>query len=208
MNQGFFSTHATHVVALFSVLALSACSSYREYYALSPEADTNAGTMQVKAREGNASAAPLALDAKTPVAMSDGDATRPVQIDAAELRNMFKEALSAQPLPPTRFTLYFIEGGDTLTSESQAAVTAILDEIKNRPAPDVVVIGHTDRVGSIKDNDLLATKRAESIRQYLVSRGIDDENIQASGRGERAPLVTTADEIAEPRNRRVEILVR
>lgn len=51
-------------------------------------------------------------------------------------------------------------------------------------------------------------KRIKFSIQYLVSRGIDDENIQASGRGERAPLVTTADEVAEPRNRRVEILVR
>jgi outer membrane protein OmpA-like peptidoglycan-associated protein len=164
--------------------------------------------MQVKAREGNATATPFTLDAKTPVAIRDGNVTRAVPMDAAELRNKFKEALSAQPLPPTRFTLYFTEGDDVLTAESQTAMTAILDEIKQRPAPDLVVIGHTDRVGSVKDNDKLSSKRAESIRQQLISRGIDAENIQSSGRGEREPLVMTADEIAEPRNRRVEILVR
>ncbi|MDP2783630.1 MAG: hypothetical protein Q8O38_03400 [Sulfurimicrobium sp.] len=44
--------------------------------------------------------------------------------------------------------------------------------------------------------------------QINVSRGIEADNIQTSGRVEREPLVTTADEVAEPRNRRVEILVR
>lgn len=211
MNRVFFATPGTPVavaVAFCSALTLSACSGPREYFALSPEAGANTGSMQIKARENNKSATPLRLDAKTPVAMRDGNAVRPAQIDAAELRNMFKDALGAQPLPPARFTLYFIEGGDILTAESQTAVTAILDEIKRRPAPDLAVIGHTDRVGSIKDNDRLATKRAESIRQYLVSRGIESENIQSSGRGEREPLVMTSDEVAEPRNRRVEILVR
>jgi outer membrane protein OmpA-like peptidoglycan-associated protein len=189
-------------------MTLSACSGPREYYALSSEAGTPVGSMQIKASDGQKPAAPFTLDAKNPVAMRDGDVTRAAPMEATELRNKFKAALSAQPLPPTRFTLYFTEGGDTLTAESQTAVTTILNEIKQRPAPDLVVIGHTDRVGSVNDNDKLSTKRSESIRQQLIARGIDAESIQASGRGEREPLVMTADEIAEPRNRRVEILVR
>ena len=189
-------------------MTLSACSGPREYFALSSEAGTPVGSMQIKPSDGSKPAAPFTLDAKNPVAMRDGEVTRAAPTDAAELRNKFKSALSAQPLPATRFTLYFTEGSNTLTTESQADVTAILNEIKQRPAPDLVVIGHTDRVGSLSDNDKLSTKRAESIRQQLIARGIDAESIQASGRGEREPLVMTPDEIAEPRNRRVEILVR
>jgi outer membrane protein OmpA-like peptidoglycan-associated protein len=209
VNRAFFSSHARSVVITFlAAITLSACSGPREYFALSPEAGAPIGSMQIKAKEGATQTAPFTLDAKTPVAVREGDVTRPAPMSAAELGSKFKAALSAQPLPPTRFTLYFTEGADTLTADSQTAITAILEEIKQRPAPDLLVIGHTDRVGSIKDNDKLSNKRAESIRQYLASRGIDAENIQASGRGEREPLVATADEVAEPRNRRVEILVR
>lgn len=208
MNRLFIPSHVASAIAFCISLTLAACSGPREYFSLSPDTSTNSGSMQIKSKEANPSVAPLTLDAKTPTAMHDGGTTRPAQIDAAELRNKFKAAISAQPLPPVHFVLYFVEGGDTLTTESQVSVTAILDEIKNRPAPDLVVIGHTDRVGSIKDNDRLAAKRAESIRQYFVTRGIDAENIQTSGRGEREPLVATDDEVAEPRNRRVEILVR
>ena len=209
MNRAFFSTHATPVALVFcAAVTLAGCSSSREYFALASDSGVPAGSMQIQARDASTAAAPFTLDAKTPVAVREGAATRAASLDAAELHNKFKAALSAQPLPPTRFTLYFIEGGDTLTAESQTAVTAILDAIKQRPAPDLVVIGHTDRVGSLKDNDKLSSKRAESIRQQLVLRGIDADNIQASGRGERQPLVPTADEVAEPRNRRVEILLR
>jgi len=209
VNRAFFSTHATPVALVFAaVLTLTGCSSPREYFALASDSGAPVGAMQIQARNDATAAASFTLDAKNPVAVRQGASTRAAALDAAELHHKFKAALSAQPLPPARFTLYFIEGGDTLTAESQIAVTAILDEIKQRPAPDLVVIGHTDRVGALKDNDKLSSKRAESIRQQLVLRGIDADNIQASGRGERQPLVPTADEVAEPRNRRVEILVR
>ena len=190
-------------------MALSACSGPRDYFALSSDAGTPVGRMQIKASDSSASSAPFTLDAQNPVAMRDGDVVRAASpSDAAAVRNRFTAALNAQPQPPARFTLYFTEGGDTLTAESQTAVTAVLAEIKQRPAPDLLVIGHTDRVGSIQDTDKLSSKRAESMRQQLISLGIDAENIQVSGRGEREALVLTADEVAEPRNRRVEILVR
>ena len=57
-------------------------------------------------------------------------------------------------------------------------------------------------------NDALAQQRAEAVRAELIRRGVAPESIQASGRGKRDLLIPTADGIAEPRNRRVEILVR
>jgi len=188
---------------LCSLAILAGCSAPREYYGLSGDK----GSMTVTSRDASKPGS-TTLDAKTPVVMHDGNKTRAADINADQLRGKFAQALEAQPLPPKRFTLYFVEGSDTLTAESQAAVTAIFEEIKQRPAPDLVVVGHTDRVGSVAANDQLAVKRANTMRDQLIKRGIDAENIQASGRGERDPLVPTADEVAEPRNRRVEILVR
>lgn len=126
----------------------------------------------------------------------------------AQVQAHFGAALSAQPARAARFTLYFVEGRDRLTDESQRQVDSTLAEIAARPVPDVLVVGHTDAVGSHAANDALALQRAEAIRSELIRRGVAPENVQAIARGKREPAIATADGVAEPRNRRVEIVVR
>ncbi|HMO46234.1 MAG TPA: OmpA family protein [Rubrivivax sp.] len=127
---------------------------------------------------------------------------------AEQVRAAFGAALDAQPLPPQQFTLYFVEGRDEFTDESKRAFDGVFAEIARRPLPDVLVIGHTDRVGNDAYNDALSRQRAEVVRRALVARGIAPDSIVVVGRGKREPIVPTADGVAEPRNRRVEILVR
>ena len=127
---------------------------------------------------------------------------------AEEVTSKFGAALASQPLRASVFTLYFIEGKDELTEDSKVLVEGIFAEIARRPVPDVIVIGHSDAVGSDPFNDALARQRAETVRAELIRRGIAAENIQTSGRGKRDLLIPTPDGIAEPRNRRVEIIVR
>jgi len=115
---------------------------------------------------------------------------------------------SAQPARASAFTLYFILGSDELTDESKQDVDRILAEIARRPVPDVLVVGHTDAVGTDQSNDALGQQRADSMRAALIGRGIAPENVRAISRGKRALAIPTADGVAEPRNRRVEILVR
>ena len=135
-----------------------------------------------------------------------GDIATSVE-DEAAVRARYAEALSAAPPRPVSYLLYF-STGDTLTDESKAQLDVIKAEFARRLAPEIQVIGHTDRVGSIESNDTLSLRRAETVRRILVDTGIRADAIEASGRGEREPLVPTADEILEPRNRRVEINVR
>ena len=105
--------------------------------------------------------------------------------------------------------LYFLEGKDEFTAESKIEVDRILAELKRRPAPDIVVIGHTDTVGSDANNDRLSLARAERVRELLAKLlNLPEERIQAAGRGKRELLVQTADAVSEGRNRRVEINVR
>jgi outer membrane protein OmpA-like peptidoglycan-associated protein len=125
-----------------------------------------------------------------------------------EVQALFGAALAAQPGRPVQFTLYFVEGKDELTEESSLKLTAVFAEITKRPVPDVLVVGHTDAVGTNQVNDPLSQQRAEVIRAGLIRSGIASENISVVGRGKREPLVPTADGVAEPRNRRVEIIVR
>ena len=127
---------------------------------------------------------------------------------AEQVRARYGAALAAQPLPPQQFTLYFVEGKDEFTDESRRAFDGVFAEIAKRPVPDVLVIGHTDRVGNDAFNDQLSRQRAEVVRKALVARGVAAQSIVVVGRGKREPIVPTADGVSEARNRRVEILVR
>jgi outer membrane protein OmpA-like peptidoglycan-associated protein len=130
------------------------------------------------------------------------------RLTAAEVRREFGATLDALPGKPASFMLYFLEGKDELTAESRGEMEKVFGELKRRPLPDIVVIGHTDTVGGLAFNDRLSLARAERLREMMIGLGIPAERITAAGRGKRELLVPTEDNISEPRNRRVEINVR
>ncbi|MCE1238520.1 MAG: OmpA family protein [Azonexaceae bacterium] len=125
-----------------------------------------------------------------------------------DLQARFGAALAAQPARPASYLLYFQPGGEQLTDASQAELGKVRQDIAARTASEAMVIGHTDSVGGADGNDRLSLKRAEAVRQLLVDTGIAVDRIEVVGRGERELLVPTGDEVDEPRNRRVEIVVR
>ncbi len=129
-------------------------------------------------------------------------------LSEGEVRAAFAATLGALPARPVSFQLYFVTGKDELTDESRGQLQSVLAELRQRPVPDVVVIGHTDTVGAADANDRLSVQRAERVKGFLVGIGIPAARIQTAGRGERELLVPTADNVAEGRNRRVEINVR
>ena len=130
------------------------------------------------------------------------------KLDARQVREQFGTTLAALPGKPAKFTLYFLEGKDELTADSKVELERIFAELKRRPLPDIAVIGHTDTVGGLVYNDQLSRARAERTREMLVDLGIPPDRIAAAGRGKRELLVPTEENVAEPRNRRVEINVR
>ena len=129
-------------------------------------------------------------------------------ISQAEADRLFGDVLAALPPAPQQFILYFRFESDELTPESQALVPGVLEALKNRPFPDVAVVGHTDTTGSAASNIALGLRRANAIRELLIQSGVSADLIEVSSHGEADPLVKTADEVSEPRNRRVEITVR
>ena len=126
----------------------------------------------------------------------------------AEVQQEFGSTLSALPGKPASFVLYFLEGRDELTPESKVEMDKVLAELKRRPLPDIVVIGHTDSVGGLTYNDKLSRARAQRVREMMIGMGIPAERIEAAGRGKRELLVPTEEGVSEARNRRVEINVR
>ena len=129
--------------------------------------------------------------------------------DAAQIRQRYAATLDARPQPPVSFTLYFEFGSAVDISLAFKPVLAqLLAALPTYPAPEITVIGHTDRVGSLESNDRLSLLRAQTVRDLIVQAGIQPDVIGVSGRGEREPVVATDDEVPEEKNRRVEINLR
>jgi len=197
------------MVAVLAIMALvvvfsqpSAPSPATELVVLVPSADGHTGAVVVE-HEGRRTV----LD-RPYAANRIGRESGPAQLTEQEVRSTFGVAVAAIPARPAAFLLYFVMGSDELTGESKLELARMLEELRRRSAPDILVIGHTDRVGSEEDNDRLSLARAERVRANFVAQGIAPERIRAAGRGEREPVVQTADGVDEPRNRRVEINVR
>lgn len=136
-------------------------------------------------------------------------AERPQLERVAASLPMFHDAIAALPPRPVSFFLYFVTGTDDLTEASKLELGRMLEELRRREVADIVVIGHTDRVGNEQANDELSLARAERVKAEFVAQGIAPAGrIRAAGRGEREPVVPTENGVDEPLNRRVEINVR
>ena len=138
-----------------------------------------------------------------------GESPSPVTaLTDTEVNDLFGDVLGALPPPPQRFTLYFRFESEELTAESKASISNILDAVKRHPAPEVLVVGHTDTTGAADRNLKLGLRRAGTVRELLIASEIDQSAIEVTSHGESDLLVKTADEVFEPRNRRVDITVR
>ncbi len=129
-------------------------------------------------------------------------------IDASKLNARQLALLASLPPPPMRQPLYFESGTTRLTTQSAPDIDKLKTEIASRSGVEVQVTGYTDTVGSIEDNDALSLRRAEEVRDALAQQGIDLSLMTAVGRGERELRINTGDNVAEPLNRRVVVIVR
>jgi len=190
------------LTALGSVsLLLAGCASER--FVLLPSVDGRPAAVVLKTGDSTQE-----LNTPYAAAATRGNSLSAYRTTPEYVAEHFGPALAALPARPERFTLYFLEGKDELTEESRATLDSLKAAVKARPAAELMVVGHTDRVGSAQLNDELSLKRAEFVRATLVADGLPEQAIEAAGRGEREPLVPTEDEVAEARNRRVEVTIR
>lgn len=137
-----------------------------------------------------------------------GAAMVPSASTAGEVEQRYGGLLSAQPKKPQPFTMFFVRGTDEFTPTSKVVFEEARKEVASWSGAEVVVIGHADRTGQEDFNYTLSRKRAEVVASRLVASGVPPDRIEVAARGEREPLIPTADEVPEPRNRRVEIKVR
>jgi len=142
------------------------------------------------------------------VERADTAPTAPYTLDQASIRRLFGPALDVLPPPEIQFLLYFDEGKDDLNAASLAELPAIARAVQERRSTAVTVIGHTDTTGDPKSNYDLGLRRAQRVAAYLRDRGLDPASLFVDSHGETDLLVRTPRGRAEPRNRRVEVIVR
>lgn len=203
----YFATFASTLApACVSKPTVAPSRSGEALIVLLPDSDTGAAG---RARVSNPSGAVDLTRVRESTVAAPNRAPAPIVVlSEDEVERLFGDVLAALPLPAQHFTLYFRFESDELTDQSKALLSDVLSAAKKRPMPEVVVVGHTDTMGANAANAALGLKRAATVRKLLVDAGLDAGLIGVSSHGEGDPLVRTADNTPEPRNRRVEIGVR
>ena len=194
------------ILVIFAALALlSACASERVI--LLPDEDgTASGGLAVLEESGEEKA--VLFEPYTEARTGLGGTTEIRRTDAAAVHEDHGTLLADLPAPPSRFILYFKEGTAVLVADSEPELEKLFAEVAARSGADAQVVGHTDTLGAVEDNDRLSQARAEEVRRLLIEQGLDASLVRAVGRGERELLVETDDEVRESENRRVEVIVR
>jgi outer membrane protein OmpA-like peptidoglycan-associated protein len=102
----------------------------------------------------------------------------------------------------------FDTNGYAIKPQLRGILDPFASSLAGDPKAIVRVVGHTDGTGSAAINNPLSVERAQSVRDYLVARGLSPIRIEASGHGAREPIADNASEAGRARNRRVEIFLR
>lgn len=137
--------------------------------------------------------------------MALGDA-RPFSVSALRRERDFERTLAAQPALPERHMLQLRADGQP-DAAAEAVVQQVLEAVRRRDYPVVTVIGHTDTLGAEAANVRVGLRRAQAVAELLKAR-LETMELRVTSHGERNLLVATPDATAEPRNRRVEVLIR
>lgn len=175
-------------------------------FALLPEPDGKVGRIAVTNAGGTQE-----LDQPNQavrVERADVAPSAPYILDQATVRRLFGDALDVLPTPEVEYTLHFDLGKEEPNAESLALLPEIFRTIQDRHSTAITVIGHTDITGDSKSNYKLGMDRARQVKRYLLDRGLDESYVFVDSHGDADPAVQTPRGQAEPRNRRVVVVVR
>src|SRR5690349_7336798 len=165
--------------------------------ALLPDPDTN---VTGKAFVQNTAGRVDLLAPRDATTVSDRTSPQTVTtLTAAQVRELFGDALSALPPAQKHFTLFFRFDSEELTADSRALAPDIVKAVRERPVPDILIVGHTDTTGSKASNFALGLRRANTVRNLLRQDRLPVTSIDVVSHGETELLVPTADGTFEAR---------
>lgn len=194
------------LLVCISLLLLSAGCAKKTTVVLLPDPDGKVGHVTVSTDAGTMDIT-HAKEATT-VKGRDSLPAEPTILSEQAIDAEFSPVLTMLPAQPVHFILYFRSDSTDLTEKSVEILPEIIASIQSRNSQDISVIGHTDTAGNRQYNLQLSRQRAAAVNRLLVQKGVDATFIRSTSHGEMNPLVKTADNTHEPRNRRVEVVVR
>lgn len=104
--------------------------------------------------------------------------------------------------------IFFVTGSAKLLPKSFASLNNVVKILQDNPTYKVDIAGHTDTVGTQEKNHVLSHDRANSVKKYLISKGIDESRMTAEGYGYDRPIATNKTAAGRAKNRRVEMTLR
>ncbi|MFA7492931.1 MAG: OmpA family protein [Proteiniphilum sp.] len=103
--------------------------------------------------------------------------------------------------------ILFATNSSTLNTASRASLDKFATSLQNNPDTDVKIYGHTDSTGSDAINNPLSQRRAESVYNYLVSKGVSGARMLSEGFGSTEPIADNNTQAGRAQNRRVEVFI-
>ena len=119
----------------------------------------------------------------------------------------------AQPAPPAASKVtyaadaFFDFDKYVLKPEGKAKLDDLVGKVKGVNLEVIIAVGHTDSIGTVEYNQKLSVRRAEAVKAYLVSKGIEKNRVYTEGKGEKQPVADNKTAAGRAKNRRVEVEV-
>ncbi|HEU4574381.1 MAG TPA: OmpA family protein [Chitinophagaceae bacterium] len=101
--------------------------------------------------------------------------------------------------------IYFSIGSYKLLSKSYKGLNEVVQIMNENPDTKLMIDGHTDNTGKADLNMILSQNRANAVKQYLISKGIDESRLVATGHGQDEPIADNKTAAGRAKNRRVEM---
>jgi outer membrane protein OmpA-like peptidoglycan-associated protein len=195
-----------YIIPLVLLFCISGCATVKDTVVLVPDADGRVGQVTIATQGGSRTL----TDTNTAVEVTQTEKlpSLPYRMEQKKIDTLFGDSFRALPPEPVSFLLYFLHSTAELTAKSKAYIPEVLAIIKKRSQYEISIIGHADTTGNDEYNMKLSSERAEAVKAILFSKGINSGNIELRYHGKRDPLVPTGDNVNEPRNRRVEVVVK